>query len=108
MEEFEQERLPRRIDRAVREREWRPQGDEERAALMAALERGSTLLPSFGLRPALFVPLFDDDDPWGPSRYRLREAAMPACSVTAAEPHWQRVGTRAIYQSHLYEYANDV
>ena len=38
---------------------------------MAALERGSTLLPSFGLRPALFVPLFDDDDPWGPSRYRL-------------------------------------
>jgi len=75
---------------------------------MAALERGSTLLPSFGLRPALFVPLFDDDDPWGPSRYRLLKQQWPACSVTAAEPHWQRVETRAIYQSHLYEYANDV
>jgi len=29
VEDFEQERLPRRIDRTVRECEWRPQGDEE-------------------------------------------------------------------------------
>jgi hypothetical protein len=40
VEAFEQDRLSRRIDRAVREREWRPRGEEERAALMAALERG--------------------------------------------------------------------
>ena len=29
VEDFEQERLPRRIDHTVRECEWRPQGDEE-------------------------------------------------------------------------------